>query len=72
MHPELIQQMALERIARFQRDADRYRQARKAPIRPPQPVRTAIKLRLTAYREHLLARRRGQAEWRRRPGGSRS
>ncbi|HXH97169.1 MAG TPA: hypothetical protein VNH40_08165 [Gaiellaceae bacterium] len=53
----------LERTARFQRDADRYRQAREAHIRPPQPVRTAIELRLSACREKLecLARRRGAA-----------
>jgi hypothetical protein len=63
MHPELIQQMVLERTARLQRDADRYRQAREAHIRPPQPVRTAINLRLSACREELerLARRRGAA-----------
>jgi hypothetical protein len=63
MYPELIHQIVLERTARFQRDADRYRQAREAHIRPPQPVRTAIKLRLSACREELecLARRRGAA-----------
>jgi hypothetical protein len=63
MHPELIHQMVLERTARFQRDADRYRQAREAHIRPPRPVRTAIELRLSACRVELehLARRRGAA-----------
>ena len=63
MHPELIHQMVLERTARFQRDADRYRQAREGHIRPPHPVRTAIELRLSACREELecLARRRGAA-----------
>jgi hypothetical protein len=63
MHPELNHQMVLERTARFQRDADRYRQAREAHIRPPRPVRTAIELRLSAWREELecLARRRGAA-----------
>jgi hypothetical protein len=66
MYPELIHQMVLERTARFQRDADRYRrvrEAREAHIRPPQPVRTAIELRLRACREELerLARRRGAA-----------
>src|SRR5919197_1809788 len=50
MHPELIHQIALERAARFQRDADRYRRAREAHIRPPQPVRTAIELRLSLPR----------------------
>jgi hypothetical protein len=61
MHPELTHQMMLERTARFRRDAERYRQAREARIRPPQPVRTAIKLRLSACRQELerLARRRG-------------
>jgi hypothetical protein len=63
MHPELNHQMVLERTARFERDADRYRRAREAHIRPPRPVRTAIKLRLSACREELesLARRRGAA-----------
>ena len=63
MYPELTHQIVLERTARFQRDADRYRQARKAHIRPPQSVRTAIELRLSACREELerLARRRGAA-----------
>ena len=63
MYPELIHQIVLERTARFQRDADRYRQAREAHIRPPRPVRTAIELRLSACREELecLARRRGAA-----------
>ena len=63
MYPELIHQMVLERTARFQRDADRYRQAREARIRPPQPVRAAIELRLSAYRQELerLTRRRGAA-----------
>ena len=64
MHPDLIHQLVLERTARFQRDADRYRQAREAReahIPPPQPVRTEIELRLSACREELerLARRRG-------------
>ena len=64
MYPELIHQMVLERTARFQRDADRYRQAREAQNRlSPQPVRTAIELRLSACRKELerLARRRGAA-----------
>jgi hypothetical protein len=63
MYPELIHQMVLERTARFQRDADRYRRAREAHIRPPQPVRPAIELRLSACREALecLTRRRGAA-----------
>ena len=66
MYPELIHQMVLERTARFQRDADRYRQAREAwepHIASPQPVRTAIELRLSACRQELerLARGRGAA-----------
>jgi hypothetical protein len=63
MYPELIHQMVLERAGRFQRDADRYRRAREAYIGPPQPVRTAIALRLSSCREELecLARRRGAA-----------
>jgi len=61
MYPELIHQIVLERTARFQRDADRYRQAREARIPPPRPARTAIELRLSACRQELerLARRRG-------------
>jgi hypothetical protein len=61
MYPDLIHQMLLERTARFQRDADRYRQAREARIPPGQPVRTAIELLLSACRQELerLARRRG-------------
>ena len=60
MYPELIHQMVLERMARFQRDADRYRQAREAHVPLPQPVRMAIEP-LSACRQELerLARRRG-------------
>jgi len=63
MSPELIHQIVLDRTARFQRDAERYRQAREAHIRPPRPVRAAIEQRLSACREELerLARRRGAA-----------
>lgn len=53
MYPELIHQMVVERTARLQRDADRYRLARAARVPPPQPVRTAIELRLSACREEL-------------------
>jgi len=53
MHPELSRFIALDRIAGFQRDAARYRRARAASIHPPQPVRTAIQLRLSACREEL-------------------
>jgi hypothetical protein len=63
MYPQLIHQMVLDRTARFQRDAERERQAREIHIRRPQPVRTAIELRLIARRKELgrLARRRGAA-----------
>ena len=40
-------------MADFNRDAVRYRRAREASVRPPQPVRTAIELRLSACREEL-------------------
>ena len=60
MYPELIHQMVLERRARFQREADRYRQAREAHILPPQRVRTAIERRCREEFERL-ARRRGAA-----------
>jgi hypothetical protein len=53
MHPELTRQFALERIAGFQRDAVRYRRTRAASVHPPQPVRTAIQLRLSACRDEL-------------------
>src|SRR5215471_3559575 len=53
MHPELVRQVALARVADFQRSARRYREARGADVRSPQPVRTAIQLRLSACREEL-------------------
>ena len=53
MHPELLRQVAIARMADFQRDAARYRRARAASVRPPQPVRTAIQLRLSACRDEL-------------------
>jgi hypothetical protein len=53
MHPELLRQVAIARIADFQRDAARYRRARAASAHPPQPVRTAIQLRLCACRDEL-------------------
>ena len=66
MHPELIHQMVLERMARLEHDAERYRRARETHIHPPHPVRTAIERRLSACREELgrLAFHRGA------PGGS--
>ena len=53
MHPELTHQIVLDKMAGFQRDARRYRRAREASSRPPQPVRAAIQLRLSACREEL-------------------
>jgi hypothetical protein len=53
MHPELSYHFALERTASFRRDAARYRRARAASLRPPQPVRAAIQLRLSACRDEL-------------------
>ena len=53
MYPELIHQLVLERTARFQRDADQYRQAREGHISPPERVWTSIELRLSACRKEL-------------------
>ncbi len=53
MHPELTRQFALDRMAGFHRDAAKYRRARAASLQPPQPVRTAIQLRLSACRDEL-------------------
>jgi hypothetical protein len=53
MHPELIRQVAMARVADFRRDAVRYRRARQASFHAPQPVRTAIQLRLSACRDEL-------------------
>ena len=53
MHPELMRQVAMARVADLQRDAVRYRRARAAVARPSKPVRTAIQLRLSACREEL-------------------
>ncbi len=53
MHPELIRQVAIARMANFHRDAERYRRARAASAHAPQPVRAAIQLRLSACREEL-------------------
>jgi hypothetical protein len=53
MHPELTHQIVLDKMATFQRDARRYRRAREASVHPPQPVRAAIQLRLSACREEL-------------------
>lgn len=53
MHPAIQQQMALGHIAELRRSAVRYRRARQAAIHPPQPVRSAIELRLSRCREEL-------------------
>ncbi len=53
MHPELMRQVALARMADFERDAVRARRARAASARSLRPVKTAIELRLSACREEL-------------------
>jgi hypothetical protein len=53
MHPELVRQVAAARIADLNRNAARYRRARQASLHAPQPVRTAIELRLSGCREEL-------------------
>ncbi|HZS31057.1 MAG TPA: hypothetical protein VFA37_07355 [Gaiellaceae bacterium] len=53
MHPAIIQQMAIGHINGLRRDAARYRRARQASLQPPQPVRAAIELRLSACRDEL-------------------
>ena len=53
MHPVLMHQVAVARMADRHRDAARYRRARRGYAAPPQPVRTAIQLRLSACREEL-------------------
>jgi hypothetical protein len=53
MHPELMRQVAMSRMADFNRNAVRYRQAHEDRVRRSQPVRTAIELRLSACREEL-------------------
>jgi len=50
MHPELLRQIAVARMADFRRDAVRYRRAREASFHPPQPVRKSIELRLSKCR----------------------
>jgi hypothetical protein len=53
MHPELMRQVAMARIADFQHEAVQRRRASEVPARTLQPVRTAIELRLSACREEL-------------------
>ena len=52
MHPELMRQVAMSRMADRQRDAAQYRRQREGHARP-QTVRTAIELRVSACREEL-------------------
>src|SRR5437762_10110889 len=53
MHPELTYHFALDHTAALRRDAARYRRARAASLQPPQPVRAAIQIRLSACRDEL-------------------
>jgi hypothetical protein len=53
LHPLLSFYMGLDKMDGFRRDAERYRLARETSRRPPQSVRTAIQLRLSACREEL-------------------
>jgi hypothetical protein len=53
MYPELSVYLSLDRMSRFRGDAVRHRRARAAAMHAPQPVRTAIQLRLSACREEL-------------------
>lgn len=53
MHPDLTYQIALDRLGSRRREAAAYRRARAASVHPPQPVRTAIQLRLSECREEL-------------------
>jgi len=53
MHPDLINTFVREHTAALQREAEQYRRARAASLRPPQPVRAAIELRLSACRDEL-------------------
>lgn len=53
MHPDFQQQMALAHIETLHRTARRFRRARQAAVHPPQPVRAAIELRLSACRDEL-------------------
>jgi hypothetical protein len=53
MHPEFSRIVALDRMADFRRSAVRCRRAREASHEPPQSVRAAIQLRLSACRDEL-------------------
>jgi hypothetical protein len=53
MFPQLTYDFAKDRISADRRAAARYRIAREASHSPPQPVRAAIQLRLSACRDEL-------------------
>lgn len=53
MHPAIHQQLALDHILSLRREAEAHRLAREASRRRPQPVRTAVQLRLSACRDEL-------------------
>ncbi len=62
LHPYFAYQMARQRVASLHEEADNYRRvreaksyrrARAASVHPPQPVRAAIQLRLSACRDEL-------------------
>ncbi len=53
MHPDFTFQLALEHVGDLRREAAEHRRARAASARPPQPVLTAIQLRLSHCREEL-------------------
>ncbi|MDX6481798.1 MAG: hypothetical protein QOG85_2308 [Gaiellaceae bacterium] len=53
MHPDLTLYFVREHTAALRRDAIRYRRAKGAASAPPQPVRAAIQLRLSACRDEL-------------------
>src|SRR5436305_2082556 len=51
MFPQFTYDLAKETVAERRREADRFRIARAASRRPPQAVRAAIELRLSACRD---------------------
>lgn len=53
MHPVLMHQMVVAKMADRNRDAVRYRESHQKRARSSQPVRAAIELRLSACREEL-------------------
>jgi hypothetical protein len=53
MHPLLSFYAGLDQMTFLQRRAERHRFGRAASVRPPQSVRAAIQLRVSACREEL-------------------